>query len=297
MRDKIKIFLSEVPEDIITQRRMLKNVLVKAGMDVMMIEDVDSRNEDELISETQKNINNADCTVHILGNKYGRVLNNVHTSLPVYQFNEAKKRNVVENDIFKMFAWQPFGYSKTVMDVQQEKFVNSVRNSMFRNMVYSNQESPVIFVEDIHAMMHEEAKEKLDIKDSEVFFIYNELDEDSADGISDLLSDVVNIERLGISQDSTSDYLNQIVQQSNHSKLLVVYFKRTSDWAMPFIQQVWKRVGGASANTELLMIGDSNLEVNLNKKFNAPKVTSLIVAEELIPIEIKVHFDKITESI
>jgi len=35
----------------------------------------------------------------------------------------------------------------------------------------------------------------------------------------------------------------------------------------------------------------------MNKKFKAPKVVSLIVSGELIPLEIKVQYDKIIEGI
>ena len=75
-----------------------------------------------------------------------------------------------------------------------------------------------------------------------------------------------------------------------------MYFKETSDWALPFAQQIWKKVGGASSHTPILLIGDEDPETNMNKKFKAPKVISLIVSGELIPLEIKVNYDKALEG-
>jgi len=69
------------------------------------------------------------------------------------------------------------------------------------------------------------------------------------------------------------------------SKLGVIYFREASDWALPFIQQIWKMAGGASSGTPLLLIGDDSLEANQVKKFNAPKVVSKIVAKDLIALE------------
>ena len=70
-------------------------------------------------------------------------------------------------------------------------------------------------------------------------------------------------------------------------------FKLSGDWAVPFAQQVWKKIGGATTHTPILLIGDDDPDTNLNKKFKAPKVISMIVAGELIPLEIKVQYDKV----
>ncbi len=43
----------------------------------------------------------------------------------------------------------------------------------------------------------------------------------------------------------------------------------------------------------ILFIGDSNIKDNQLINFEAPKVISQVVSQELIPIEIKVQFDKI----
>ena len=141
-------------------------------------------------------------------------------------------------------------------------------------------------------------KEKLvvEINDTEIFLIGNQLDDEDTKEITDLLNDVVLVESLIISQDRNDDYGELVVQQIKKSKLAVVYFNEATDWALPFIQQIWKMIGGASSDTPILLIGDDAKEANRDKQFNAPKAISKIVAKDLIALEIKATYDKVLEG-
>jgi hypothetical protein len=141
-----------------------------------------------------------------------------------------------------------------------------------------------------------EEKEVFKLNATDIFFICNQLDEKEANEISDLLSDIIPVERLSIIQDSEIDYSELCQQQIGKSKLAVVYFKESGDWAIPFVQQVWKKIGGASSHIPILLIGDEEPDSNSTKIFKAPKVLSLVVAGELIPLEIKIEFDRIMEE-
>ncbi len=136
---------------------------------------------------------------------------------------------------------------------------------------------------------------KFDVNPTDIFLIYNQLDEAEADAVTDLLADVVPLEKLNIIQDSGIDYAEYCRQQLEQSKLAVVYFKESADWALPFTKQIWQNSGGASSTTPILLIGDEEPETNANKMLKAPKVVSLIIAGELIPLEIKVQYDRIVE--
>jgi hypothetical protein len=138
---------------------------------------------------------------------------------------------------------------------------------------------------------------EFNINPTDVFVVHNELDEDAAAEIIDMLSDIIPVEKMNIIQDSDHDYSEYCAQQIGKSKLAVIYFKESGDWALPFVQQIWKKIGGASSHTPILLIGDEDPDTNMNKKFKAPKVVSLIVSGELIPLEIKVQYDKIIEGI
>jgi hypothetical protein len=160
-------------------------------------------------------------------------------------------------------------------------------------MVFSVHDSPVIFAEDVRNIMNTEAKVTYATKDTDIYFISNEIDEDAAAGILDLLNDIARTEKMNIIQNSEIDYSELASQQINRAKLTVIFFKRTADWALPFAQQIWKKIGGASSSANILLIGDGNHEINQNKIFDVPRVTSLIISEELIPLEIKAQYDKL----
>ncbi len=289
--DRPRIFLSCNFDESLPQREELLAIMRRAGMNVLDCQKTGNT------SDISSAINEATCSVHILSKDYGKTLeNDAAMSFAKYQFNEAKKKLQANPDNFKIFIWYMPEVLAATKDLKQEEFINEIRNSITQNMVFTNIASPIQFVDDLRSMLSTEQKTKFDIKEAKIFLVFNQLDEGEADGIIDMLSDIVDVEKLNIVQDSDMDYSEFCSQQIGKSKLAVVYFKETAEWALPFAQQIWKKVGGASSHTPILLIGDEDPDINLNKKFNAPKVISLIVAGELIPLEIKVQYDKAIES-
>jgi len=296
-RKKIKVFLSKTSTDIEPYRATLSNVLRKAELDVVHPPQTEMNEIDSDQNQIRNLIRQAQCSIHILGNRYDVVKNAKQPlSYSELQFREAQKYHNETNENFKIFIWQPSSFSNSGMDSKQEQFVTSLKNNILQNITLSYHESPVNLVEDITTIMTLENAGNANVNETDIFFIYSELDEEPATAVLDLLNDVAKIEKFALSQNAPTDQTNFIVEQVKMSKLAVVFFKWSGDWALPFVQQLWKLVGGASSLTEILLIGDSNQESNQNKKINAPKVTSLLVAEELIPLEIKVQFDKINQN-
>jgi len=285
----LSVYLASSFDESKTHRANLLSVMQSAGMSVL-----DSKSPSSL--EMAGAMQNADCSVHILSRDYGQTLSeDSNTSFSKYQLAEARKR-LSQNPDYKIFIWYPPDVMAADKDEKQEQFINEIRNSIERNMIFTNTTSPIRLVDDIRNIMAKEEKVKFDVKDTDVFLIFNQLDESQADEIIDMVGDIVGIEKLNIIQDSEMDYSEFCSQQIGKSKLAVVYFKETADWALPFTQQIWKKVGGATSHTPILLIGDESPESNLNKKLKAPKIISLIVAGELIPLEIKVQYDKVLEE-
>lgn len=294
--ENIKVFLSLSSDDTESLRLELKNILQKAGMDVFTFNENQS-NDTDLYTKARKYIESADCSVHILGSNYGTVIpDNKNISISHFLFTEAQKKLTSDNSSFKMFIWHPTEIVGKPREPLQEEFINKIRNSITRNMVYENISSPIQLVDDIRSLMVKEKTSDLLINAADVFLIFNQLDQKEAIEIVDMLSDIISVEKLNIIQNSDVDYSEFCAQQIGKSKLAVVYFKETANWALSFVQQVWKKVGGASSHTPILLIGDDDPDTNLNVKFKAPKVISLIISGELIPLEIKVQYDKIIEA-
>ena len=285
----VTVFLSICSEEQSLLRDELSSVLQRAGMRVIPDEKVFNENN---LPAIQQQLSIANCCVLILFPQYTPLLSS-GVSLAKLHFYEAKKQLIL-NPNYKIFVWLPSSTSLINVSPLQLDFINEVRNNITKSMVFSNAASPIQLVDDIRSLMEVREQISFELNHTDIFLISNQLDENDANEIIDMLSDIVPVERLNIIQDSDTDYSELCKQQISKSKLAVIYFKESSDWALPFAQQVWKKIGGATSHTPILLIGDEDPETNSNKKFNAPKVISMIVAGELIPLEIKVQYDKVT---
>ena len=292
---KIKVFIAEVSEDVLPLKNLLEKVLERAGMDVLYPEE--QQNEHEFIRQTEELINKADCSIHLLGKEHlNTKIDAKDVFLQDFQFITAQNKSDKSGTDFKVFVWHPENISENNIDPEQEKFIRSVRQRIHHNMIFSNKNSAIAFVEDMRTVMYSDKHNNYDIHETDLFFIYNELDQDSANEIINLIADVIDIRKIEITLSDDVDYSELVVQQIEKSKFVVVYFQRTSDWAVPFVQQVWKKIGGASSGVPILFIGDANIEENTLVNFDAPMVTTQIIAKELIPIEVKVQYDKVIEK-
>ena len=277
------VFLSYAPEE---KRSELKSILERAGMNVITggNSEIDHTSE-----EVKVLLDKADCSLHILD---PHVSQESLISIVKNQFILAKKES--ENRPgFKIFIWQTGSITEQVNKSIQAEFFNEILNSVSDNMYYTDVGSMIQLVDDIRSSLESKQKVDYNTKAADIFLIFNQLDENEAAEIIDMLSDIVPVERLCIIQDSDEDYSELCAQQIGSSKIAVVYFKFSSDWALPFTQQIWKKIGGASSHTPILLIGDEIPNENKSKKINAPKIICLVVAGELIPLEIKVQYDKV----
>jgi hypothetical protein len=271
------IYLAFTTDDLEEKRHDLFNTLLKADFQVFPS---NTRFDSGFFKHIAEEINSASCSIHVFGLEYGNLLDGQSVSLAHYQYNQALSR-LKDDSNYKIFVWFPYSINE-IKDELQLKFISDIRNNITHGINFSNTSSAIQLVDDLH---------------TDVFLVYNQLDDHDANDVAEMLSDIIPIEKLNIVQDSDMDYSEFCAQQIGKSKLAVIYFKESSDWALPFTQQIWKKIGGASSHTPILLIGDEDPETNTNKKFKAPKVVSLIVAGELIPLEIKVQYDKIIEAI
>ena len=292
-QDKIRVFLPWAERDK-DSRNDLQQMLLNAGFDVVPPLDMPS-SELDFIEEVKDAVDDAQCALFYLNHQYESTMRiDEHLSITRFQFNSCVK-HMQKDPNFKLFIWYPESMVDKEKEALQEEFINEIRYNLKENMIFSSINSPIQMVDDLRSMMEPEDHFEFDINNTEIFIMFNELDEMEASDIVDMLGDIVDVEKLNIIQDQQTEYLEYCTRQIKLSKLAVIYFKETSEWALPFVQQVWKNVGGASSHTPILLIGDDDPETNMNKKFNAPKVASIIISGELIPLEIKVQYDKVSE--
>lgn len=290
--NKKTVFLAWTPSDCKKIRDDLAIVLEKAGMNVVPIYDCPSIDSD-FNNRVNEAISKSDCSVHILGGKVG---NRKVANLPmsINQIEEAKKI-LSTNPDYNIFIWSNLSSFFSV-EAEQQKIINDIRNNIVNKMVFTNIPSPVQLVDDIRTMLASKEEKEANLQQHEVFIMYNFLDEDNAVEITEMLSDILPVEALIVGEDQSLDYGQVSVRLIKSSKLAVIFYSEASSWAIPFVQQIWKMVGGAASKTPILFIGDEENEENIGKIFTAPKVISKLLQRNYIPFEIKATYDNIVEK-
>ena len=275
---KFSVFLADVTDEMSEVRQDLKYVLVKAGIDII-------DGQGLLYDDANSKIDSADCSVHILGST------DINTpDTPGYDSAAGVQYRVAKSLCganFKMFLWNPHKSSGSIVP-----FVNDIRRDIVENTVYCDKPSPIVFVEDLRTIMNVKQPASSQHESADIFFMYNELDDESASGIFNMLRDVQKVIKLPLSIASDLDYNTFIREQLAHSKIGVIYYNYAGDWAVPFARQVWKDTGGNSSNTPLLIAGNSeHASTDEQKVFKG--IMACTVDEQLrIPLDIKVFLDK-----
>jgi hypothetical protein len=275
----IKVFFADSSADMEDTREELRVILHRAGMEIVDGRDVPSK---ELLDAMQQ----TDCSVHLLG-KTDIFEEGTDSSLAGTQYHAAKN---LCSDRFKMFVWNPRGREN------RSKYINVIRRDIEENIIYSDRPSPIVFVEDIRNIMTVKQSAVQETVASDIFFLYNDLDSDTASDICTMLGDIRKVTKLSISMSSEVDYNTYIKQQLAVSKIGVVYYNFAGDWAASFARQVWKDTGGQSGATPICVIGNSDhakpeqLEI-----FNG--IMECAIDEQLrIPLDINMFLDKNNQS-
>lgn len=292
-RQRPNIYLAWTSGDLKESREELAIILQKAGFNVFP--SVDCPANDETFKEkAREEIEKCVCSLHMLSGEFGRRFEeDEEISFPQYQFLEAKKRIDASGSDFNVFVWLSPDTSKAIKPAQQN-FIKYIRNNITRNMMFSNSQGPMQLVDDIRVVIMKHDVKVYDSKDTDIYFIYNQQDELEANFIIDELSLEFPVETLNILPEGEESYREMSSQQIPKSKLAVVYFKYAADWALPFIKQIWKQVGGASSPTQMFLVGEDDPYTNLARNFKAPRVISSIVPKETIPAEVKNVYSKVT---
>lgn len=284
-RERPSIYLAWTSNDLKEQREEMAIILQKAGFNVLP--SIDCPADDRVFKEkVQEELSRCTASLHMLSGEFGRRFeSDDEISFPQHQFNEVKKRLDSDKE-FNTFVWMHPDAGQNIKPAQQN-FIKYVRNNITKNMMFSNTPGPMQLVDDIRIVMMKQDAKVYDSKDTDIFFIFNEQDEQEARIITDKLSLEYPVEIMNIMPDSEDQYRGISSQQIPKSKLAVVYFKYAADWALPFIKQIWKEVGGASSPTPLFLVGDDDPKSNMARAFKAPKVVSSIIPKETIPAEVK----------
>ncbi|MBQ1696595.1 MAG: hypothetical protein II075_01810 [Bacteroidales bacterium] len=273
----IKVFLADITPDMEAIRDELRVILHRAGMEIVDGPDVPP---DMLKDVMQK----SECSVHILG--ADDIFANNTDGKPSSAGQQYLAAKELCSDEFKMFVWNPSGSGN------RSKYINKIRRDIEENVIYTDKSSAIVFVEDIRNIMTVKQAAIQETVASDIFFLYNDLDTDTARDICTMLSDIRSVTKLGISMSSEVDYNTYIRQQLAVSKIGVVYYNFAGDWAVSFARQIWKDNGGNSGATPLCIVGNSDHAKAEQLKIFAGLMECAIDDQLRIPLDINMFLDK-----
>ena len=270
------VFLAWTSKELMPQREELALICTKAGLRVVPNSDCPP-DEDDYRARTRAALAESDCAIHLLGNEFGRRFeDDEDCSFPMYAYREARAA-ASSRPLFRQVVWFCPDEALPVRPAQQV-FVAAIRNELTRQCTLTMAPSAMQVVEDLRASLGRASAPPAVAKENDIFFIFNEQDSEEANAITDQLSEEYPLETLTIEPDSEDAYKQLTVQAIPKSRLAVVYFKYSADWALPFVKQVWRLVGGASSVTPILFVGEDDPAHNKLRAFKAPKVISSIQA-------------------
>jgi hypothetical protein len=269
------VFLAWTSKDLTARREELALVCAKAGLRVVPCFDC-PLDEDEYRLRTREALAEADCAIHLLGNEFGRRFeDDEDCSFPMFAYREARTLAAARPQ-FRVVVWHCPDESQPVKPAQQA-FVAAVHNELTKQCTLTNVGSAMQVVEDVRAALSRATPPPAAVeKENDIFFVYNEQDSEEANAITDRLSEEFPLDILTIEPNSEDLYKELTVQAIPKSRLAVVYFKYSADWALPFVKQVWRLVGGANSTTAILFVGEDDPAHNKMRGFKAPKVISSI---------------------
>ncbi|MCS7073208.1 MAG: hypothetical protein NZ108_01950, partial [Bacteroidia bacterium] len=252
--------------------------------------------EFEFLEAVQNGLKRADCSIHILANEYGPVLqSNRFKSITRYQYESATELSYETKGNFKRFIWHLPDETKPLQDTQQE-FINQIQNAISKDMMFTSVPSATQLVEDIRAFLYQKQISLQESKEYDIAFISNIQDAGDCYELIEKLSENQKVQTLTVIPENESNYREEALHLLRRSRLLVVYFKETTDWALAFAKQIWKSSNGASGPTPILLIGEDEPRRNRFLKFNAPQLKLVVVPASEVQTKILEHLKLIQEK-
>lgn len=293
-----KVFLAWAPEDVAEIREQLKVMLQKAGLDVYPKEEFPDPSTDEpgfrkFVNETLPKV---DCSIHILGGAYGPTLKSqAELSLSKYQYLSASKTEKAEGAKFKRLVWT-YPTKGMILEGEQQQYINEIQNTISEDIMLTNVASPQRFIEDGLTFLAK-SEEKAEIpKEYDIAFISNVQDAAECYETIEKLGEEAKVQTLTIVPEKEIDYREEASDIILKSRMVVIFFKEASDWAVAFAKQIWKEIGGVSAGIPFLLVGENEPRRNRFINFKAPQVETYVVQPDQILLTIQDNYRRVAET-
>lgn len=292
---RYRVFLAWTTADVADRRETLSVMLQKAGMEVFPLEEQPAT-EEAFRKQAEACIAQADCSIHLLGGDYAPVLSaDPSTSYAKWQYEQARAKSQKTQGGFKRFVWN-LPLDGLILQGEQQDFVVQVQNSLTSEVLFTSVSNPAQFIDDMRAFLERDVTVKQVPKDFDLAFISNVQDAADCYQVIEALEKQLKVTTLTVVPENDVDYRALAADQVRRSKLTVVYFKDASDWAVSFVKQLWKHVGGASSSTPFLLIGEDEPRRNRFLRFRAPMTLLEVVPKSMVQKTVQEVFAKLAKG-
>ncbi|MCS6906050.1 MAG: hypothetical protein RML72_12865 [Bacteroidia bacterium] len=271
---KPKVFLAHIPSEYDEVRRTLKIMLTKAGFEVLP--DFFPEDEVSFQSTVELFLSQSAVSIHPVGNFRGFKFTN-GTWSQEFQLSIALQKS--QSSEFKIVIWQFENFDTTSFPLLEK-----LTNQIAENVLFTNVTDYAQLIDDFRAFWAKDLRNKQKIKENELCIICNDNDKESIiPVIAQLQNDKkIKLEFFVALPENGSANRNLVTELVYRSKVVIIFFNDSSDWALAFAKQVWRLVGGASANTPFLLVGENEPRRNRLIKFQAPNLFTRIVPLEQV---------------
>lgn len=275
-----RIFLTWVTPDIEDRREQMRVMLEKAGMDVFPAEPM-PETEAEFKQLVDQYLAKADASLTLLGGAYGEAMTEGGISRTHYQYDLATATSKKRQGKFKRLFWN-FPLEGLLLEGDQQRFINDVQNNLTSDVMFTTVNNGAQLIEDIRVFLERDTRVRQVVKEYDMAFIANVADAADCYHVIEKLSEELKLKTLTVVPENDQDYRAEAAEMILKSKLTVVFFKDSSDWAISFVKQLWKHVGGASTETPFLLIGEDEPRRNRFIRFKAPQTQLIVVPKEQV---------------
>jgi hypothetical protein len=279
------------------RREDLALVCAKAGLRVVPTTDRPAEEED-FKDRTNEELDKADCSLHLLGNDFGQLLGeDGTTSLPKYAYDQARQQ-AARRPAFRQFVWFSPEDGVEIKPTQQA-FVNQILNELTAQCTLSRAPNAPQVVEELRTALVQAAPPPVSAaKETDICFIANALDRDEAEVIVDRLCDDYDYKLNVLTvAPNNADYKEMMAQAIPKSRLAVVYYKDSADWALPFLNQVYQLMGGANSPMPFLFVGeDEHPEQSGHQGLRTKNLISRLLPHQGVSGEVQRVFQKVNNA-
>lgn len=292
---KRQVFLAWTPDDALEKRELVAVMLQKAGMEVFPMEPRPA-DEEEFKRKVEALVAKAECSVHVLGGDFGPTLQNDESvSYARYQYEVCTGRSRESKGSFKRISWS-YPLEGVILQGEQQELITQIQNNLSSEVMFTNVANPAQLIEDIRAFLERDHVAKAVPKEYDMAFFSNVQDAADCYMTIEKLSEEYKLTTVTVVPENDTDYRALGAERSLKARLAVVFFKESSDWAVSFVKQVWKFMGGASSTTSFLIIGEDEPRRNRFLRYKAPNTLLLVVKPDEVLESIKATYTRFRET-